>query len=541
MPNPVSNAFRADLIASLALAGLLLPEAVAYAGIAGLPPQAGILALLAGLLAYGLFGASRFAIVSPTSSAAAVLAAACAGISDPAMRAGFATAIVLACGALFILAGLARLGRLTDFIARPVLQGFGFGLALVIVCRQWADVVGLHLPAGNALQSGVYLLQHLLEWNVAAVLMALAAWCLIVAAQARGWPGALLASIGGIVCSFAPDFAASQIPLVGRIELALPQLSWPDLSPQAWGSAFELALAMLLILYAESYAAIRQAAILHGDRVQANRDLLALGAANLCAGLAHGLAVGAGFSATAANQSAGAQSRRAGLLSAAWLLLLLLLCLPLLARLPKPVLAAIVMHAVTRNLSLRQFAPYFAWKRDRLIAVAAVLAVLLLGVLHGLLLALGLSMLLLLQQIAKSTVVELGRLAHGHDFVELHQFPLAQAEPGFLILRPEEPLFFANAERIMHEARARVRAAGATLHTVVLSLEEAPDLDASSVQALHEFAHFLTQRGQRLAFARLKEHAWHVLARSRPLQQDLPRWASLSVDQALSQLKQDAP
>ncbi len=167
----------------------------------------------------------------------------------------------------------------------------------------------------------------------------------------------------------------------------------------------------------------------------------------------------------------------------------------------------------------------------------AILAVLVLGVLNGLLLAVGLSMLMLLHQIAKSRLVELGRLAQGHDFVELAQYPQAQREAGFLLLRPEEPLFFANVERIMHEARAHVRAAPAGLQTVLLSLEESPDLDATSVQALDEFASFLQARGQQLAFARLKEHAWHVLARSRPGARALPQWASLSVDQVVSNVR----
>lgn len=531
------SCLRADLLAALSLAGLLLPEAVAYAGIANLPPQAGVMAMFAGLCAYALLGQSRFAIVTPTSSAAAILAIASASLGQQ-YGALAATALVFMTGLLFLAAAIAGLGRLTDFIARPVLHGFSFGLAVVIVCRQLAHVLGIHLPPGPLLSNLPSALLHAGPWNWAALTLAAASFGLLSGLQRiPHLPAGLCAVLAGIACSYLPAYATWQISSVGQIDLSAPVLSLPLPAIREWGHILEISLALVLILYAESYGAIRSAALVHGDKIAPNRDLLALGVANLLSALCHGLAVGAGFSATAANQEAGAQSRMAGVYAAVLMALLLFFFLPWLERIPQPVLAAIVIHALSKNLGLSQFKPYFTWHRDRLISVAAVLAVLLLGVLDGLLAAVALSMILLLHQIAKSNLVELARLAHGHDFVDTILFPQAQKIPGVLILRPEEALFFANAERIMVQARHMVRAAGPELRHVVLSLEESPDLDGSSIQALLDFAAYLQQRGQHLAFARLKEASAHVLAKCI----SLPPESVLSVDQVINSLQAANP
>lgn len=527
-----------DVIAALSLLGLLLPEAVAYAGIAELPPQAGVMALLAGLSAYAIFGSSRFAIVSATSSSAAVLAVATSSLAqgDASLRAGFAVALVLATGIFFIIAASARLGRLTDFIARPVLQGFGFGLALVIVLRQWAEVVGVHLPSAPFYVSLPHLLTHLAQWNGFGVALALLSLLMMHLCSRHGrWPGGLILVVLSISASFFLDFASLHIKQVGEIALQWPTFSVPSLAQQEWGQVAELALAMLLVLYAESYSSIRSASTLHGDKLAPNRDLFALGVANILSAAGQGMAVGAGVSATAANQAAGAQTRWAGAIAAMLVALVLWLCLPLLARIPQPVLAAIVLHAIARNLRWQQFLPYFQWRRDRIVSIAAVFAVLIFGVLHGLVAAVAVSMLLLLQQISKSTLAQLGRLSSSHDFVDVTQFPHAQAVPGMLILRPEEPLFFANAERIMSQARHVVRASGTQVRHVVLSLEESPDLDSSSVQALLVFSQFLHARGQQLVFARLKFAAREVLQASG--MPGLLEESALSVDYVVAALQ----
>ena len=504
-----------DVLAGLSIAGLLLPEAVAYSGIAGLPPQAGVIALLVGLVSYGLLGRSRYAIVSATSSSAAVLAAGTLALAGPdaASRAVVAATLVLLTGGCFLIAGAARLGGLSHLIARPVLRGFTFGLACVIALKQLPNLFGLPGLHGDfvplllaTLFTSIGQIQPAtMGAGVAALLL------LFLCERVRRLPGSLLVIVLGVAAS--GWLAQHGVTLTGAINLtpdwALP--TWPTSSQ--WLPSIELAAALLLVLYAESYGAIRAFALKHGDPVNPNRDLLVIGVANALSGLLHGMPLGAGYSGTSANEAAGARSRLAGLVAAATILLLVLLLLRWIERIPEPVLAAIVIHAVSKSWRLSVFKPYLQWKRDRLVALAAVLAVLALGILNGLLAAIAFSLVMLLRQLATPRMSVLGRLDGSHDFVSVELHPQAVTPDGVLILRPEEPLFFANAESILALARQQVESHPGS-RVVVLSLEESPDLDGTALEALADFATWLGARDIMLRVARLKDAVRELLLRA---------------------------
>jgi MFS superfamily sulfate permease-like transporter len=244
--------------------------------------------------------------------------------------------------------------------------------------------------------------------------------------------------------------------------------------------------------------------------------------------------VGAGYSATAANERAGAQSRWAAWIAAGVILLLVLGALRWFERTPEPVLAAIVIHAVAPRLNPAVFRPYFAWRRDRFIVAAAVLAVILLGVLDGLLAAIAVSVAVTLRELSEPRVSWLGRLRGGHDYVDAERHPEARPLAGLLIARPEEPLFFANAERIFAIVRRRVEAEDG-VHTVILSLEESADLDGTSIEALREFAVAMRRRGVTLLLARVKDPLRDLLRRV-ALAELPPRcYQAWSVDDAVRQ------
>ncbi|HEY4317781.1 MAG TPA: SulP family inorganic anion transporter [Herbaspirillum sp.] len=531
-----------DVAAGLSLAGLLLPEAVAYSGIANLPPQAGVIALFAGLVCYGLFGASRFAMVSATSSSAAVLAAASlsAAGGDNMLRLALGAGVVVASGLLFMTAGLLRIGSVSDFIAKPVLRGFTFGLAIVIILTQLANIVGVHPRHADLVRFVWELFGGFARWNLAAAAVALIALLLLaLLARMPRVPGGLLVIALGIAAGQWLDPARYGIAMVGAIDLQLAAPALPSLAYPQWLRVAELSVAMAMILYAESYSAIRGFAMKHGDRVSPNRDLLALGAANLASGLLHGMPVGAGYSATSANEAAGAVSRMAGWVAALALLAIVACLLPAIALTPAPVLAAVVIHAVGHTLRPAVFRPYFAWRRDRLIAIAAVLAVFAFGVLDGLLAAIALSLAMLLRRMAASSVTTLGRLDGGHLFVSRKMHPLAQEIPGMLILRPDTGLFFGNAERILTQVRNDILGAGDAVRVVILSLEESPDLDGTSVEALADFCASIRseERGRHLLLARLKSPAQRVLARAAIPGLPLDSLRDLSVDDAVGLAK----
>jgi MFS superfamily sulfate permease-like transporter len=502
-----------DILAGLSMAGLLLPEAVAYSGLASLPPQAGVIALFAGLVCYALVGRSRFAIVSATSSSAAVLSSALValGAAGVAQRVAFASLLVLGAGIAFALCGALRLGLMSNLIARPVLRGYAFGLALVIAVKQWPTLVNVHTHNSEFFALILELLRGWRGWHWPSLYCGLAALAgLFALERVRGVPGALVVIVASI--AGAQALAAHGVALTGPIQLALekPVLS---LAPGAHAlQLVEFSLALMFILYAESYGSIRTYALKHDDPVQPNRDLLAFGLANAVSGILHGTPVGAGYSATSANDAAGAQSRMAGLYAAATVLLLVLVFLRWIERIPEPVLAAVVIHAVSKSLRFGVFASYFRWHRDRMVAVAAVLAVMLFGVLNGLLVAIVFSVARLLKSMASPRVAVLGRVG-AHDYVSLERFPKAVTTPDLLVLRPEEPLFFANAEPLMLQLRMHVMAC-TQVKLVVLSLEASPDLDSTALESLGEFCTWFAKHGGELRVARLKEAARDALLRA---------------------------
>lgn len=530
-----------DLIAGLSVAGLLLPEAVAYAGIGNMPPQAGVLALLIGLLVYGLVGGSRFAIVSATSSSAALLLAATGPLAGPDLlvRMQLASGLVLMAGGLFIVGAAAKVGAVSAFISKPVLRGFAFGLALVIIIKQGPRLVGLpvHAPDAQSLLMG--LLGHVPQWHPPSVAVGGVA-LLVLIAMARwrkAWPAALLVMLAGIVAQHAGWLAGWGVATVGPITLQLDQPRWPELGREQWLRMGEVAMAMALILYAESYGAVRSLALKHGDTVEPNRELLALGLANVASGLLHGMPVGAGYSASVANETAGAQSRWAGLLALMAVALVVAVFLPWVAEMPEPVLGAIVVHAVSHMLKPEVFRPYFIWHRDRLLAVAAVAAVWWLGVLDGLLVSIGASLFMTLRGLAQAKVVVLGRLENSHAFIDINLSPLARQEPGLLILRPEAPLFFANVENIMAQVHAELNR-HPEAHTLILSLEESPNLDGTSVEALRELSWAVAAGGQKLMLARIKSPVYLVLQR---VDWQGTRMTVLSIDDAVNLARSSAP
>jgi MFS superfamily sulfate permease-like transporter len=508
-----TTASIADLLAGLSIAGLLLPEAVAYSGIASLPPQAGVIALFAGLVCYGLIGRSRFAIVTATSSSAAVLASATLflGGADPLARVAFASILVVGTGLAFLLAATLRLGAISSLIARPVLRGYGFGLALVIAVKQWPHLVGMHAHSTGFFSLLLEMARSVPAWDMASLACGVAALAgLFALERLPRVPGALVVIILSIAAS-AP-LAARGVALTGPIHLALTLPSFALPAATHWLPMVEFSLALMFILFAESYGSIRTFALKHEDPVQPNRDLLALGVANILSGLLQGTPVGAGYSGTSANDAAGASSRFAGLAAAVVVGLLVLLFLPWIERIPEPALAAIVIHAVSKSLRLDVFSIYFRWQRDRTIVVASVLAVMFLGVMNGLLAAIVISIAMLIRSLAKPRLAVLGRVGE-HDYVSTTRFPEALAPADVLVLRPEEPLFFANAEPIMTQVRELVlRQPAAKL--LVLSLEESPDLDSTALENIAEFCSWFAARGGELRVARLKESAREALMRA---------------------------
>jgi MFS superfamily sulfate permease-like transporter len=324
--------------------------------------------------------------------------------------------------------------------------------------------------------------------------------------------------------------------LTGSIPLALSWPTLPALSFGGWAQVAQLALPIALILFAESWGTMRSMALRHGDTLDANRELGALGLANLASALVVGMPVGAGFSVGSANDSAGATSRLSAVVAALGLAALILFAAPLVARIPEPLLAAIVIAALTHALAPAPFVRLFRLDRDQGVAIAAALGVLAFGVLNGMLAAILLSLGTLLRRFSQPTISELGRVGTSHDFVDIARHSEARGLTGVALFRPNAPLFFANAETALGEI-ARRALARPEANLIVLSLEESSDLDSSATEALGEFVATLAANGRRVVLARTHDAVRDVLAAAG--MDELARGATFSVADAVAQ--QDTP
>lgn len=506
-----------DVVAGLCVAGLLLPEAVAYAGLAHLPVAHALTAMLVGLAMYAVLGGSRFAIVAPTSSTATLAAAAAVsltGVFSAASAAAYTQAVmalVLVSGFMLVGLALVRQGQLSTFVSRPVLKGFAFAVAVSIVVKQLPDALGFEVPAeqaGDPFRIVWFTLTHAQAWNLPS--MGVALLCAAAIAALRRWPqvpGTLLVIVVAIAASAALDTAALGVHNIGTVDAMQLHIGLPQLSFQEWVDVSKLSFGLVMLVFAESWGSMRSTALARGDTLEPNRELLVLGVCNVCAGALQGMPVGAGFSATAANASAGAVSKKAGVVALVAVLLALLFALPALHFLPRPVLAVAVISALRHALSVKPLLLFWTMNRDRALLVGAAVGVLVLGVLDGMLAAVGLSLLGALQRFSQPVLHELGVLGGTRNYVDIATQQNAHALPGVLVLRPEEPLFFGSAERVTGAVLRAVQAHGsadAPLRFVVLSLEESADLDSTAVDCLLELDMVLQRQHITLVLARAK-------------------------------------
>ena len=514
-----------DLTAGLCVAGLLIPEAVAYAGLARLPVVHALTATVTGLFIYAVFGGSRFAIVAPTSSTATLAAAAV--LSIPGTADGTHTgaylqalvALVLLAGGILSLLACAGQGQISAFISRPVLRGFAFALAITIVIKQLPDALGFSLPpemVSDPLHILFFALTHVQNWHLPSLAVALVAGIFVLVLKRFPLlPASMMVMVLSMVAAFFLDLKSMGIQEVGALQRPNFEIRIPTLRLDEWMRAAELAFGLVVLIFAESWGSMRSQALAHGDRLNANKELMVLGVCNMVSSLLQGLPVGAGFSASSANAAAGAQSRWAGAAALFIVAVAVAVALPVFHLLPRPVLAIAVISALWHAISPGPLITVWRMNRDRLLLVGSVIAVLLLGVLYGMLAAIALSLIAALRRFSQPVVHELGQLGTSRNFVVLDGHTDAATVAGVMILRPEEPLFFASAERVAADV---LMAAGnkPSVKFVILSLEESSDLDSTAAECLLELHKRLKNNGQQLTLARVKGPVRELLAHLAP-------------------------
>jgi high affinity sulfate transporter 1 len=485
---------RLDLLAALTVWALLVPEAMAYAGIAGVSPEIGLVTAPLALVGYAIFGSSKHLFVGPSSTVAIISASVVAPLagSDGDLYLILTVWLAIFTGVFFVALGVARMGWISNFMATSVLSGFMVGLAIVIAVGQLDKMLGIESEGGNVLQELGSMLEQFADWDWATVTIgavALAALFLIHALVPKV-PGALVVMLVAIAASAIFDFEGAGIHVVGEIPAELPNLSLPEWP--GWDLMSDVmvgALAVVVVAFAESFAAAKSYASQFGYQVDANQEMIGLGAANLGAGLSGGFVVDGSLSKTAAGVEAGQKTQMTSILTAGFVLITIVALTWLFEPLPEAVLGAIVIHAVWKLIDFSGF--FELWrvrKIDFMLAVAAFLGVILIDILQGIIIGIILSLLALIYRASFPEGTELGRIEDedgNYEFVGLDGNPDAETLPGMVIYRQTGSLIFSNAAAFSQQARELVWArTDPPASLLVVDCEQMADMDITGAEEI---------------------------------------------------------
>jgi high affinity sulfate transporter 1 len=513
-PTTVLSGLRFDIVAGLTAAAVVLPKAMAYATVAGLPVAVGLYTAFIPMLIYAVLGSSRVLSVSSTTTLA-ILAGTQLGLvatdGDPARLMTAAATLTALVGAILMLAAALRLGFVANFISTPVLTGFKAGIGLVIVLDQVPKLLGLHITKAGFFRDVFSLLQHLPETSLLTLAVAVATFAVLIGMELLKphSPAPLVAVGGGIAASWYFGLGNQHVATVGLIPQGLPSLTLPDLAlvEQLLPGAFGIA----LMSFTESIAAGRAFAASSDPVINANRELIATGAANLGGALFGAMPAGGGTSQTAVVRAAGGRSQKASLVTAGAAAATMLLLAPLLGLLPMATLAAVV---IVYSVGLIQPAEFLSILKIRRMefswALVAFLGVLVFGTLKGIVVAIIVSMVNLISQTASPPVYVIGR-KRGADVLR----PLSPENPddetfdGLLILRPEGRIYFANAQNIAEKISTLVTQYQPRV--VTLDMSRVPDIEYSALQMLIEGERRSHDRGVALWLAALNPRALKVV------------------------------
>jgi len=479
-----------DIIAGVTLAAYAIPVALAYATLAGLPPQVGIYGYLLGGLGYALFGSSRQLAIGPTSAISLMIAGTVGEMAggDAAHYAEIASLAGFTLALLCLISWLLRLSVLVRLISDSILVGFKAGAGLTIIMTQLPSLFGVPGGGHNFFQRAALLLGELGQIQYLVLTIGGLAIALLFVGE-RAFPGrpiALGVVVLAIVAASVFGLPALGIPTTGEIPRGLPSLAWPTLRLRDVDGIFPLAAGCLLLAYIEGVSAARSFATKHGYDLDPRQEFLGLGAANLAAALGHGYPVAGGLSQSAVNDKAGARTPLALVFASMTLALSLLLLTDYLENLPKAVLAAIVFTAVLGLLDIRALSRMWQIsKPDFYAATIALAAVLLLGILQGILLAASASVLILLARASQPHVAFLGQVPGTNSYSDLARHPENQQLPHAIVFRPEASLLYVNADFVLRSVLERLKNISQTrIRLIVCDLSASPYIDLAGSRML---------------------------------------------------------
>jgi high affinity sulfate transporter 1 len=513
---------RPDVIAGVTVSALVVPKALGYASIAGVPIQHGLYAAAAGAILYAFFGTSRQIATGPSSALSAVAAGALvsAGISaggDDAVQ--LVAAITIGSGLLFLLLAIFRMGWISQFLSKAVITGFLFGAAIEVVVGELPKITGTEIEGSNTWQKLGSWLGSLSDTDTLTLFVGVVSLVLIFGLKfaAPRVPGALVLVGAGLLASVIFDLGNEGVALIGDVPRGLPSLALPDLEFVIDNFAVILAssVGLLLIGFSQTAGDARAFASKHQYRIDINQESLAQGACNLGSGLVQGIPVSTSLSASSLNDGSGAKTQMASLTTGAVVVLTLLILAPLFSDLPKAVLAAIIIEAVVMGMmdvpEMRRL--YRVNRPDFWIAIAAILGVLGAGVLAGVVIGVVLSLGALIYVSAVPNMPELGRRPGTRAFLSLDEYPDSETYPGLLVMRFDAGLYFATSDALEDGIRQYAQDAEPPLRTVVLDFEGVNFIDSQGTDEVGKLVDLATTAGAEIRLARVKAPVLRMLER----------------------------
>ncbi|GAB3051811.1 SulP family inorganic anion transporter [Intrasporangium mesophilum] len=506
---------RGDVLGGITVSAYLVPQVLAYAEVAGLPAVAGLWAVGPGLLVYAFLGSSRLLSVGPESTTALMTAAGVGALvtaaGGVAMRQEVAALLAIAVGLVCIAGFLLRLGFLADLLSKPVLVGYMAGIAALMIVSQLGKVTGLTVQGESFIQEVRYFLTHLGDVEVPTLVLGLAvvAALLVFQRAAPHWPGPLIVMLAAtlVVHVFGLD-ESEGIDVVGPVPQGLPSIHIPHLEGVDVWQLLPAALGVAVVAYSDNVLTGRAFGARRHESIDSDQEFLALGAANVGAGLVQGFPISSSGSRTVIADSLGSRTQLHSLVSLVLVIATLLWLGPLIALFPAAALGGVVVYAALRLVDVAELRRIARFRRSELVlSVATTASVLLVGVLPGIGVAIGLSLLDLLRRIVHPHDGVLGYVPNVAGMHDIDDYPDAVQVPGLIVYRYDSPLFFANSDDFVTRAlRAADAAQGrGPVEWFLLNAEANTEVDLTAVDALDTLRTALTDRGIRFAMARVKE------------------------------------
>jgi len=511
---------RGDLVAGLAVAALVVPKSLGYAGIAGVPIQHGLYAAAAGAILYAIFGTARQISTGPSSALAAVAgsAVAVAGVAgDEAVE--LVAAITFVTGLLFILLAVFKMGWISQFLSKAVITGFLFGAAIEVVVGELRKLTGTEAEGKNAWRKFADWIEGLDGTDSETLVLGLVSLAVIVGIRFSPIrvPGALVLVIGGLIASVAFDFESRGIALVGDVPrgFVAPEIPSPSFIVDNISTIGPAAVGLLLIGFSQTAGDARAFASKHGYRIDIDQESVAQGAANLGSGVLQGIPVSTSLSASSLNDESGAKSQLASLTTGVLIVLTLLVLAPIFSELPNAVLAAVIIDAVVFGMmdvpEMKRL-----WRVSRVdfwIAIGALLGVLTAGVLAGVIIGVVLSLVWLVYINATPAIPVLGHEPGTQVFHSIDEFPDSATYPGLLVMRFDAGMFFASADALEDRLRELAQDSETRYDTLVISFEGVDFIDSQGSAKIAEILGLTRTYGSDMRLARVKPDVMELLRR----------------------------